>query len=78
VLSLDVGSSALKAAVRDPDLRMRVDVAGLRDGRGGDPAHVTINATDSSVEHARLPEGRPGAACARTSPPTAWSAAARC
>ncbi|MGY1734976.1 hypothetical protein [Geodermatophilus sp. SYSU D00684] len=60
VLSLDVGSSSLKAAVRDPDLRMRVDVTGL-DRTGPDAAaHVTISGTGSFVEHARLPGGWAG------------------
>ncbi|MGY1726332.1 hypothetical protein ACI79J_05125 [Geodermatophilus sp. SYSU D01062] len=61
VLSLDVGSSSLKAAVRDPDLRLRVEVAGLRDEPGGEPARVTVTGTGSFVEHARLPGGWAGA-----------------
>ncbi|MGY1731598.1 hypothetical protein ACI798_08750 [Geodermatophilus sp. SYSU D01045] len=61
VLSLDVGSSSLKAAVRAPDLRVHVEIAGLRDGPGGEPAHVTVTGTGSSVERARLPGGWAGA-----------------
>ncbi len=38
VLCLNVGSSSLKAAVRDPALRLRLDVAGLDRGAG----HVTV------------------------------------
>ncbi|GAB3326371.1 acetate/propionate family kinase [Geodermatophilus aquaeductus] len=61
VLSLDVGSSSLKAAVRDPDLRMHAEISGLRDGPEAEPAHVTISGTGSFVEHARLSDGWTGA-----------------
>jgi hypothetical protein len=53
VLSLNVGSSSLKAAVRDPDLRMHVELAGL----GGAAGHLTMSGTGSFVEHAILPDG---------------------
>ncbi|MGY1669818.1 hypothetical protein [Geodermatophilus sp. SYSU D00710] len=61
VLSLDAGSSSLEAAVRDPDLRLRVEITGLDRTGPGAAAHVTISGTDSVVEHARLPGGWAGA-----------------
>ncbi|WP_239522787.1 hypothetical protein [Geodermatophilus normandii] len=60
VLSLDVGSSSLKAAVRGPDLRVRAEVSGLRDDADAEPAHVTVQDTGSAVEHARLSGGWAG------------------
>lgn len=57
VLSVNVGSSSLKAAVRDQDLRAHVAITGL-DGTEG---HVTIDGTGSFVEHAFLRGGWPAA-----------------
>ena len=48
VLCLNVGSSSLKAAVRDPALRLRLDVAGLDRGAG----HVTVEVPGSPSEDA--------------------------
>jgi acetate kinase len=48
VLSLNVGSSSLKAAVRDPALRLRLDVAGLDGGAG----RVTVDVPGSPPEDA--------------------------
>ncbi|WP_139177024.1 flavodoxin domain-containing protein [Geodermatophilus siccatus] len=48
VLSLNVGSSSLKAAVRDPALRLRLDVAGLDRGAG----RVTVEVPGSPAEDA--------------------------
>ncbi len=48
VLSLNVGSSSVKAAVRDPALRLRVDVAGLDQGAG----RVTVEVPGSDAEDA--------------------------
>jgi acetate kinase len=53
VLSLNVGSSSLKAALRDPHLRMHVAITGL-DGEAG---RMTVTGTGSPVEHADVPGG---------------------
>jgi acetate kinase len=53
VLSLNVGSSSLKAAVRNPDLRMRVAVTEL----DGDSARLTVSGGGSPAEHAAVPGG---------------------
>ncbi|WP_409329608.1 hypothetical protein [Trujillonella humicola] len=53
VLTLDVGSSSLRAALRDPDLRMQLHISGL----DGDEARLTIEGTGSFVEHALLHTG---------------------
>ena len=47
VLALNVGSWSLKAAVRDPELEMRIDLVGL----DADAARLTVSATGSFVEH---------------------------
>jgi acetate kinase len=51
VLALNVGSSSLKAAVRDPDLRLHVELAGL----GGERAHLTLRGTGSFDERGVVP-----------------------
>ena len=48
VLSLNVGSSSLKAAVRDPALRLRLHVAGLDRGAG----RITVEVPGSTEEDA--------------------------
>jgi acetate kinase len=53
VLSLNVGSSSLKAAVRDPDLRMHVELAGL----GGAVGNLTITDTGPLIENEIVPSG---------------------
>jgi acetate kinase len=53
VLSLNAGSSSLKAALRDPDLRMRVELAGL-DGPDG---RLTVTGTGSFLERAVVRDG---------------------
>jgi acetate kinase len=53
VLSLNVGSSSLKAAIRDPDMRMHVELAGL-DGATG---HLTVSGTGSFVERMIVRDG---------------------
>lgn len=57
VLSLDVGSASLKAAVRDPDLRLHLELSGLDTAT----ARLTLSGTGSFVEHALLPDGWPAA-----------------
>jgi acetate kinase len=57
VLCLNVGSSSLKAAVRDPHLRLHVDVAGL----DGEAARVTTTGPYSPVEEETLDGGWAGA-----------------
>jgi acetate kinase len=53
ILSLNVGSSSLKAAVRDPALRLHVDVAGL----DGDHVRITIRTPGSAAEAVHLEGG---------------------
>jgi acetate kinase len=53
VLSLNVGSSSLKAAVRDPALRLHVDVAGL----DGADARMTIRTPGSAARTLPLDGG---------------------
>ncbi|SFK99724.1 acetate/propionate family kinase [Geodermatophilus ruber] len=57
VLCLNVGSSSLKAAVRDPHLRLHVDVAGL----DGTTARVTTTGPHGPAEEEPLPGGWTGA-----------------
>jgi acetate kinase len=53
VLSVNVGSSSLKAAFRDPHLRMRVAVTGL----DGDAARMTVSAGGPPVDDVVVREG---------------------
>lgn len=53
LLSLNVGSSSLKAALRAPDLRVHVAVTEL----GGDTGRLTVSSAGAPAEHAPLPGG---------------------
>ena len=53
VLALNVGSSSLKAALRDPELRLRVAVTGLDRDEGG----LTVSPAGRPVEHSVLAGG---------------------
>ena len=53
VLALNVGSSSLKAAVRDPHLRLRLEISGL----DTPSARLTITGSGSFDEHRRVPDG---------------------
>jgi acetate kinase len=53
VLSLNVGSSSLKAAVRDPHLRMHVAASEL----DGDSGRLTVSGGGSPAEHDPVPGG---------------------
>lgn len=53
VLSLNVGSSSLKAALRVPQLRMQVAVTGL----DGDTGRLTVTSAGAPAEHEPLPGG---------------------
>ncbi|WP_158548833.1 acetate kinase [Blastococcus sp. TF02A-26] len=57
VLSLNAGSTSLKAALRDPALRLHVDIAGL----DRDEASVTVDGTGAPAERALLHGGWPAA-----------------
>lgn len=57
LLSLNVGSSSLKAAVRDPVLRLHVDLAGL----DGPDARLTVTVPGAPPETVRCPGGWPRA-----------------
>jgi acetate kinase len=53
VLALDVGASSLEAVVRDPDLRMHVDLSGL----DRDVGRLVVSGTGSFVEHSLVHDG---------------------
>jgi acetate kinase len=53
VLSVNVGSSSLKAALRDRHLRMRVALTGL----DGDTGRMSVSGTGSPVQDVLVPDG---------------------